>query len=119
LKNGECQFIELGKWSFADGIVGRGATLRIERLREQLSVPNPEVAEVSATAGVILEALLDFLTLTFNSAVPRKPNLTLVDLLPPIKAKLRKVLRVEVYDKAGVLTQEIQLGPILDNLEKL
>jgi energy-coupling factor transporter ATP-binding protein EcfA2 len=120
LKTGECQFIELGKWSFDDGIVGRGTTLRIERLREQLSVSHPEVTEVSATAGVVLEALLDFLTLTFNCGVPRrigKP--TLGDLLPPIKPKLRKALRVEVYDQPDLLTQEIELGPILDKLEKL
>jgi hypothetical protein len=67
-----------------------------------------------------LEAVLDFLTLRFNCAVPRKlTKPTLGDLLPPIKAKLRKALRVEVYDKAGVLTHEIQLGPILDKLDKL
>jgi energy-coupling factor transporter ATP-binding protein EcfA2 len=120
LKNGECQFIELGKWSFDEGIVGFGTKLRIERLREQLSVPLPEVSEVCATAGVVLEAVLDFLTLRFNCAVPRRlTKPTLGDLLPPIKAKLRKALRVEVYDKAGVLTEEIQLGPILDKLDKL
>jgi len=120
LKNGECQFIELGKWSFNEGIVGFGTKLRIERLREQLSVPLPEVSEVCATAGVVLEALLDFLTLTFNCGVPRRlTKPTIGDLLPPIKSKLRKALRVEVYDPAGVLTHEIPLGPILDNLEKL
>jgi energy-coupling factor transporter ATP-binding protein EcfA2 len=120
LKNGECQFIELGKWSFNEGIISFGTKLRIERLREQLSVPLPEVSEVCATAGVVLEALLDFLTLTFNCGVPRRlTKPTIGDLLPPIKSKLRKALRVEVYDKADVLTHEIQLGPILDNLEKL
>jgi energy-coupling factor transporter ATP-binding protein EcfA2 len=120
LKNGECQFIELGKWSLDEGIISLGTKLKIERLREQLSAPLPEVSEVCATAGVILEAVLDFLTLQFNCAVPRRrTKLTLGDLLPPIKDKLRKVLRVEVYDKAGALSQTIQLGPILDKLDKL
>ena len=120
LKNGECQFIELGKWSFDEGIVGFGTKLRIERLREQLSGPLPEVSEVCATAGVILEALLDFLTLTFNCALQRKPTKpTLVELFQAMKSKLRTALRVEVYDKAGTLNQEIQLGPILDKLDKL
>ena len=120
LKNGECQFVELGKWSFADGIVGRGTTLRIERLREQLSQPIPEVAESCGTAGIVLEMLLDFLTLTFNCALQRKLSKpTLGDFLPAIKSKLRKALRVEVYDKAASLSKQVELGPILDNLEKL
>ncbi|HEX7332063.1 MAG TPA: AAA family ATPase [Pyrinomonadaceae bacterium] len=120
LKNGECQFIELGKWSWADGIISLGTKLRIERLREQLAEPLPEVSEVCATAGVILEAVLDFLTLQFNCAVPRKRTKpTLGDLLPPINKKLRQVLRVEFYDNGGSLSHTIQLGPILDKLDKL
>jgi energy-coupling factor transporter ATP-binding protein EcfA2 len=120
LKNGECQFIELDKWSFTEGIVGRGTTLRIERLRVQLSTPSPEVAEVCGTAGVVLETLLDFLTLTFNCALQRKLSKpTLGDFFPAMKSKLRKALRVEVYDKAGSLTRQVELGPLLDSLEKL
>lgn len=120
LKNGECQFIELGKWSFTEGIVGRGTTPRIERLRAQLSKPFPEVAEVSGTAGIVLEALLDFLTLKFNCALPRKLSKpTLQEFFDAMKPKLRKALRVEMFDETGVLTHEIQLGPILDKLDKL
>lgn len=120
LKNGECQFIELGKWSWADGIISFGTRLRIERLREQLAATLPQVTEVCATAGVILEALLDFLTLQFNCAVPRRRTKpTLGDLLPPINKKLRQVLRVEIYDKGETLANTIKLGPILDNLDKL
>jgi hypothetical protein len=120
LKNGECQFIELGKWSWDDGIISLGTKLRIERLREQLSEPLFEVSEVCATAGVILEAVLDFLTLQFNCAVPRRRTKpTLGDLLPPINKKLRQVLRVEIYDKGGSIFRTVQLGPILDKLDKL
>jgi energy-coupling factor transporter ATP-binding protein EcfA2 len=120
LKNGECQFIELGKWSWDDGIISLGTKLRIERLREQLSEPLVEVSEVCATAGVILEAVLDFLTLQFNCAVPRRRTKpTLGDLLPPINKKLRQVLRVEIYDKGGSVSRTVQLGPILDKLDKL
>lgn len=120
LKHGECQFIELGKWSWEEGIISFGTRLRIERLREQLSATLPDVQVVCATAGVILEALLDFLTLQFNCYVPRKRTKpTLGDLLPPINKKLRQALRVEVYDEAGGLSRTIQLGPILDKLEKL
>jgi energy-coupling factor transporter ATP-binding protein EcfA2 len=120
LKNGECQFIELGKWSWDEGIISLGTKLRIERLREQLSAPLPEVSVVCATAGVILEAVLDFITLQFNCAVPRRRTKpTLGDLLPPINKKLRQVLRVEIFDKGGTLSHTIQLGPILDKLDKL
>ncbi len=123
LKKGECQFVELGEWSWAGGIVRSGSTPRVERLRKQLGEPLPEVSEVCASAGVILEAVLDFLTLQYGCAVPRRRTKpTLGDLLPAVKAKLRTALRVEMHDSpiaAGTAAPTIQLGPILNKLDKL
>lgn len=119
LAKGECQFLELGKWTWNEGIISFGTRLRIDRLRELLSDALPEISEAVGSAGIILEALLDFITLQYNCAVPRrriKP--TLADLLPSINKKLRGGLRVEMYDKSALL-RTVHLGPILDELGKL
>jgi energy-coupling factor transporter ATP-binding protein EcfA2 len=123
LKKGECQFIELGGWSWADGIVTSKSTPRIEILKSHLAAALPEPSDVCASAGVILEALLDFMTLRFECAVPRRRTKpTLGDLLPAINKKLRAALRVEVHDTpiaVGATAPTVQLGKILDKLEKL
>jgi hypothetical protein len=123
LKKGECQFIELGEWSWAEGIVTSKSAPRIDILKSHLAEPLPEPSVVCASAGVILEALLDFLTLRFECAVPRRRTKpTLGDLLPSINKKLRASLRVEVHDTpiaVGASAPTVQLGKILDKLEKL
>jgi energy-coupling factor transporter ATP-binding protein EcfA2 len=123
LKKGECQFVELGEWTWTDGIVRSGSTPRVERLRTQLGETLPEVSEVCASAGVILEALLDFLTLQYGCAVPRRRTKpTLGDLLPNVNKKLRAVLRVEMHDtpiEPGTAASSVELGNILNKLDKL
>lgn len=123
LKKGECHFVELGEWSWADGIMRSGSTPRVERLRAQLAETLPEVSEVCASAGVILEALLDFLTLQYGCAVPRRRTKpTLGDLLPNVNKRLRAVLRVEMHDTPigpGTAAPTIELGGILNKLDRL
>lgn len=123
LKKGECHFVELGEWTWAGGIVRSGSTPRVERLRLQLAEALPEASEVCASAGVILEALLDFLTLQYGCAVPRgRAKPTLGALLPSVNKKLRAALRVEMHDSpiaAGTSVSSVELGSILNKLEKL
>lgn len=123
LKKGECDFVELGEWSWVDGIIQAGSTPRVERLRQQLAEPLPEVSEVCASGGVILEALLDFLTLQYGCAVPRRRTKpTLGDLLPSINKKLRASLRVEMHEPpvaAGASAPTVELGTVLNKLDKL
>ena len=60
--NQTCHFVELGKWGFDKGISLSGAMIpEIARLKVLLTDPNPDVQAVTCKAGVILEALLDFL----------------------------------------------------------
>jgi hypothetical protein len=71
-----------------------------------------------------LEAILDFLTLTYQCRVPRKPGgrLTLGELFPGISKKLRGALRVEVQvkDAQGKPTyEEHRLGEILDKVSEM
>ena len=97
----------------------------IERLRQLLAETPPDPQLVCAKAGVILEAVLDFLTLLYECPAPRRTSglYTLGDLLPAIDKKLRQALSVDVlkgYDAAGAPTYElISLAPILDELTRI
>jgi energy-coupling factor transporter ATP-binding protein EcfA2 len=122
LQTGECQFVELGSWTWAEGIVTSKSTPRVEVLRAHLAEALPEPADVCACAGVTLEAVLDFLTLQYECSLPRRrTNLALRELLQAIKKNLRASLRVEMHDMpvgAGVTPPTVMLGPVLDKLEK-
>jgi energy-coupling factor transporter ATP-binding protein EcfA2 len=97
LKNGQCQFVELRRWSLGDGIAHTRSLPETTRLRDMVKAQDPDLQGICAKAGVVLEAILDFLTMTYECSVPRRvgSNYTLGDLLPAIDGKLRKALRVE------------------------
>lgn len=124
LKNGQCQFIELTKWTPTSGISLIRSIPDIERLRELLSEIPPDPQLVSAKAGVILEAALDFLTLLYECYVPRRTDAlyTLGDLLPAIDKKLRTALRVEHKQENPDGTVSYiakKLAPHLDELSRI
>jgi recombinational DNA repair ATPase RecF len=103
LKNGQCQFVELSKWTTAGGICTVGSVPETERLRALLSAAPPDPQLVCAKAGVILEAALDFLTQLYECKVPRRPGgrYTLGDLLQAIDKRLRETLAVDVLASAA------------------
>jgi len=122
LKQGQCQVVELAAWSPNAGPTLMRSTAEIERLRRLLADPDFDPQAACGKAGVVLEALLDFLTELFQCNLPRKPRneWTLGDLLPGIDKKLRKALRVEHEDPAapsGYSSHD--LGPILDELTRI
>jgi len=123
IKNGECHFVELLKWEHATGLQLVGSLPPIEELRDLLGKNPPSPQQVCASAGVTLEAILDFITLLYECSVPRrKSNPTLGDLLPSIKAKLRVALKVDRQNIAAdgtTTTVTIPLGPLLDELERI
>ena len=125
LKTGQCHFVELAKWSVGTGLTLTRTLPEVERLKGLLADPAPDLQGISSKAGVILEAALDFLTLLYQCSIPRKPDgeYTLHDLLFNISSKLRGALRVEVLQPsttgAGLQYQTVQLGPILDELERI
>jgi energy-coupling factor transporter ATP-binding protein EcfA2 len=125
LKNGQCQFIELSKWTTRNGMSLIRSLPDVERLRILLAENPPDPQLVCAKAGVVLEAALDFLTQLYECAVPRRPGglYTLGDLLPSIDKKLRQALQVEVLtgqDAAGAPTYQTKsLTPILDELIRI
>lgn len=125
LQNGQCHFVELTKWTASDGLALVRSVPDIEKLRQLLAESPPDPQLVCAKAGVILEAALDFLTLHYECAVPRRTGglYTLGDLLPAINKKLREALRIEVLtgeDSDGVaIYKTVSLTPILDELRRV
>ena len=121
LKNGQCQFLELRRWSLGEGIAHTRSLPETARLRGLVSAQDPDLQAVCAKAGVVLEAILDFLTMTYECSVPRRAgsNYTLGDLLPAIDKGLKKALRVEhlLEDELGKITYtSFALDPHLSKL---
>lgn len=117
-----CQFVELRQWTLGDGVALAGSIPEIARLKTLLADPNPDVQAISGKAGVILEALLDFLTLKYACAVPRRAGgaYTLGELLPTVNGKLLAALKVEALDPAGgapAVTTELK--PIIDQISDI
>lgn len=119
-----CQFVELTAWSLSHGLVLSGSIPEIVRLKTLLGETPPDVQSITGKAGVILEALLDFLTLKYGCAVPRRSGgtYTLGELLPAINGKLLAALKVESLDHSGGAPSVISatdLKPILDEITKI
>jgi energy-coupling factor transporter ATP-binding protein EcfA2 len=113
LKNGQFQFVELSRWSLHKGISHSRSIPEVERLRALLQEASPDHQTICAKSGVILEAILDFLTQLYECSVPRRTGgqYTLGDLLPAIDGKLRKAMRVEhrQEDASGVVTYQARM----------
>lgn len=124
LKSGQCQFVELSKWTNQKGMTLIQSIPDVERLRKLLAETPPDPQLVCAKAGVILEAALDFLTQLYACSVPRRAGglYTLGDLLPAINKKLRQALRVDVMvkDAEGAFSYQTKsLTLILDELSRI
>lgn len=126
LKPGQaCQFVELTGWAINDGIRVISSLPEVERLRLLLAESPIDPQAICSKAGVILEAALDYLTLKYECAVPRRHGAayTLGDLLPAIGSKLRDALKVEIRDgitdASAPPTSTVALKPILDELVRI
>lgn len=121
LKQGQCQVVELGRWSPGTGPTLVRSTSEIERLRD-LVKSNSDLQATCAKAGVVLEALLDFVTELYQCKLPRKSRneWTLGDLLPAIGKRLRAALRVEQPDPSdSTVYVSRPLGPIIEELQRV
>lgn len=125
LQNGQCHFVELTKWTTADGLHLIQSIPDVVRLRHLLAETPPDPQLVCAKAGVILEAALDFLTLLYACRVPRRldGHYTLGDLLPALNKKLKDSLKVEVLigsaPDGAPAYKTVSLAPILDELTRI
>ncbi len=126
LKPGQsCQFVELTGWAIDDGIRVVTSLPEIDRLKALLNESPIDPQAICSKAGVVLEAVLDYLTQKYECAVPRRQGAayTLGDLLPAISGKLREALKVEIRDgiteSSAAPTSTIALKPILDELARI
>ncbi len=125
LNNGQCHFVELGKWTKEEGIKLFRSVPDIERLNDLLKETSPDAQLVCAKASFILEAILDFITLLYECSTPRKLSgaYTLGELLPAISKKLKESLVVEVYkgdDSEGrKIYDTVKLSPLIEELTRI
>lgn len=122
LKQGQCQVVELGRWSAGEGPSLVRSTPEIERLRRLLADSDLDAQAACAKSGVVLEAMLDFLTELYQCRLPRKSRneWTLGDLLPAIGKKLRSALRVEHQDPTDPNRYTSHpIGPIIEELQRV
>lgn len=125
LQHGQCEFIELTKWSSASGLSLVRSVPELHLLRTRLAESPPDLQGICAKAGVVLEAALEFLTVHYECSVPRKAdgNYTLGDLLPAIDKKLRAALRVDIAGPrgpdGGITYVPIPLAPALEELSRI
>lgn len=108
LKNGQCEMMELGIWDASTGIASaRLSQAPLLELRQHLTANPPALQSACASAGVLLEAICDYLTGRYECDVPRKKGkLTLGDMLPRVcDKKLAAALRVEVKQADGSFSQ--------------
>ena len=89
------QIVELRDWSRDTGIRTDLAFSVLHELKAALTSGKFERQIVASKAGIQLESVLDFLTFTYRSKLPRQadPNYTLGDLAGGIDSKLGKVLK--------------------------
>lgn len=125
LKNGQCQFVELAKWSNHRGVTVIRTLPDVERLKLLLNESPADPQLVCSKAGFVLEAALNFLTMLYECPAPRKSEdrYTIGDLLPAINKKLRQSLRVDVlsgHEANGTpIYKTVSLAPILDELTRI
>ena len=95
--------IELNRWNLTSGIRHSRSPLLVEELRHALAADRLDRQAVASRAGVLLEQLLDEVTLKYHCRVPRKKlsDYTLSELGDAIDSKLAKVLFVEQLQADG------------------
>ncbi len=125
LRDGKCQFIELGKWTRDAGLSQVGSLDHVDQLRHLLEQAAPDAQLICAKAGPVLEALLKFIAVNYGLRLPYRidAQYTLGELLNAMDGKLLKVLRAEiaesVADGDGVTYRSVPLEPLLDELKRI
>ncbi len=108
--------IELYNWELGSGIRHSRSPMMVEELRAVLVASRLDRQAAASKAGVLLEQLLEELTLRYGCKLARKkePSYTLGELANALDGKLLKLLRTEQIDGAGAVTQTGELKPLID-----
>lgn len=117
LGRGMCaELIELYGWDLNNGMHHSRAPLAVEDLRVAVTALKVDRQLIASRAGILMEQLLDDLTLRYGMKLPRKqtPHYTLGELADGIDKNLRKLLRCEHLDGNGVVAQTFDLFPLIE-----
>lgn len=127
--NANVQFVELRGWTRERGITQAKPQLVLDEIKHYLAAPeNFHRENLAGVTGRFLEALLDFLTLNFQSKLKRRPanDFTLSELLDALSRDLLRVLKIQRMELlpdgktyGTNVTDEILLKPIIDNIKTL
>lgn len=111
------QLIQLLHWSIPRGIQHSRTRLSVEDLQELLKKEPLERQSLASRSGILLEGVLDHLTLLYGCNIPRKaiPNYTLIELMRALNTKLRNALKVRKTNGTG--TTETEIKPLIEHLE--
>lgn len=93
----ELHFVDLKSWSIESGIRIHKEKAAIAELRDALAAEEFNRRDVANQAGILIENILDYLTLLYGCKLPRKtdPKYTLGELLNGFSSELLKVAKVE------------------------
>jgi energy-coupling factor transporter ATP-binding protein EcfA2 len=115
-KGMQAELIELYGWSLQNGMNHDHAPLAVNELRESVSALKLDRQAVASRAGILLEHILDDITLRYGSRLPRKQvsSYTLGELAGGIDKSLRKLFRVDKLDEAGNQSESIFLLALIE-----
>lgn len=101
------QVIELGPWSLETGIQVGEFIDAISELRRDLSSTPMNRQALASRAGILLESVLDLITLRYKCRVPRiaTNEYTLGDLVNAIDSKLSSALKIRKMGEAGAIEE--------------
>jgi hypothetical protein len=119
---GKVQLIELLPWTHQCGIRHTKTKLVVDELEGIIKLEPLERQIVASKAGILLEQLLDHLTLIYECKMPRRPaaKYTLGDFLSGMNSKLKKALKVTLVDSVpGSVPLEHYLEQALDVLQSM
>lgn len=117
---GNTQVIELGPWTLQDGVKTGDFLTALDELKAVIAQTTFDRQAGASKAGIILESLLDFLTLKFRSLLPRnaRNEYTLGDLANGVDKTLGKVLRCLKRVDAASARTEVLLKPLIEEATK-
>ena len=110
------QVIDLGPWSLENGLQSGEFLTAVAELKGVLAKVPFDRQVAASKAGIVLESLLDFITLKYRCKIPRnaKNEYTLGDLAGGVDSALGKVLRCRKPTAAGGLKMDVPLKAFLE-----
>jgi hypothetical protein len=123
-------FVELRTWSIDSGIKIQNGKISLDELRSAISDTKYfDRQKITSSAGIILENILDYLSLLYGCKLQRKPknDYQLRELLDSLSKKLLSTLRVQHFEKDKVsgkyvdttVVKETDLKEVLDKIKEL